>query len=466
MSKKLSKDVKNVAAVEEEVTTATLNEETAVAEEQAAVIVEEQTSAVDETVTATDEQEEKLTFQKFFAKIGAAVRNYFINLGKRIADFFVNAWRKTKRFFKDVGIFFKMLFTSKKKGEVAEDVEVLQDGEILQEGEILQNSEAVQVDDEVEAMRSRVKNFFRKRTKDEWKTFLLGNNEKKGFVQMLVSYALLILFGFVYAYPMLYMLGYSLMGESDVLNPMVNYLPTEWQWSNYREAAQTLNFFNTLLQTAYISVLPSVFQTIACGLTAYGLARFRFPGKNVLFGMILLTFIIPPQLTMMPQLIIFTNLGFAGNVLSFMVPAALGQGIKSAVFILIFYQFFKGIPDSVVEAAKIDGANSVQIFLRIGIPAAMPAILLSFLLSVVWYYNETVLSAVYLGNSVKMLPLELEKFQSTYQQLFPSSTTGKSVNEAIYMAGTLLNILPLIILYFFTQRHFVDGIDKAGITGE
>lgn len=458
MSKKLSKNVKSVEAVEEQVTP--VEEQEAVVEETAAVVDEqtekadensvanEQTAAVEEQADSADEQEEKLTFKRFFAKIGSAVKNYFVTLGKKIANFFVNAWRKTKKFFKDVGIFFKMLFTAKKKGETAEDGEV------------------ALVDGEVEAMRSRVKYFFRKRTKDEWKTFLLGNNEEKGFVQKFVSYALLILFGFVYAYPMLYMLGYSLMGESDVLNPMVNYLPTEWQWSNYSEAALTLNFFNTLLQTAYVSVLPSLFQTIACGITAYGLARFNFPGKKVLFGLIILTFIIPPQLTMMPQLIIFTNLGFAGNVLSFMVPAALGQGIKSAVFILIFYQFFKGIPDSVVEAAKIDGANSINIFLRIGIPAAMPAILLSFLLSVVWYYNETVLSAVYLGNSVKMLPVELEKFQSTYQQLFPSSTTGKSVNEAIYMAGTLLNILPLIVLYFFTQRHFVDGIDKAGITGE
>lgn len=465
MSRKLSKEVKNAATTDEslvavdemqpevEQTTATVNpqptaDETVNAEIQMAA--DEQPNGAD-VQAAVDEQtpdDEKLTFKSFFAKIGKAVKGFFVSKGKAIANFFVRAWRKTVKFFKDVGIFFKMLFTPKKKGETVEGDEV------------------VAVNEEVEAMRGRVKHFFRKRSKDEWKTFLLGNNEEKGFVQKFVSYALLILFGFVYAYPMLYMLGYSLMGESDVLNPMVNYLPTEWQWSNYREAAQTLTFFNTLLQTAYISVLPSLFQTIACGITAYGLARFNFPGKKVLFAMILLTFIIPPQLIMMPQLIIFTNVGFAGNVLSFMVPAALGQGIKSAVFILIFYQFFKGIPDSIVEAAKIDGANSIQIFLKIGIPAAMPAILLSFLLSVVWYYNETVLSSVYLGNSVKMLPLELEKFQATYQQLFPSTTTGKSVNEAIYMAGTLLNILPLIVMYFFTQRYFVDGIDKAGITGE
>ena len=457
--------------------------------------------------------EEKESFgtrlKNVFVALGRKIRTYFVNLGKRFCNFWVNAWRKTVKFFKNVGIFFRMLWSlcveaklklddkraaRKQKRAAGEVGEAVQSDETVQqapdnvqtdsEPEALpvaeandqseQAGDALSLDteeseeiDEVKLMRSRFAYFFRKRTKDEWKTAMLGNNEKKGAVQLIVCYALLILFGFVYIYPMLYMLAYSLMGESDVANPMVTYWPTEWKWSNYREASQTLNFFNTLLQTAYISVLPSLFQTVACGLTAYGLARFRFPGKKLIFGLIILTFIIPPQLTMMPQLITFTKFGFAGNVLSYIVPAAMGQGIKSAVFILIFYQFFRGIPDSVVEAAKIDGANSFQIFVRIGIPAAVPAILLSFLLSVVWYYNETVLASVYLGDTVKLLPLELEKFQATYSQLFPGATSGgKSVNEAIYMAGTLLNVLPLIIMYFFTQKYFVDGIDKAGITGE
>lgn len=457
---------------EQELLTATVEPETAVEPETVVAEVENT-----EFVPETADDDDKMTAKKFFAMVGRAIRNYFVNLGRKIRDFFVNCWRKIRKFFHNVAIFFKMLFTLKKKQEkeVVADTESVETAPVetvtadseATDAETPETVEEVESEtDEIEAMKSRFRHFFRKRSKEEWKTYLLGNNEQKGFVQKFISYALLILFGFVYAYPMLYMLGYSLMGESDVLNPMVNYWPTEWQWSNYREAAQTLNFFNTLLQTAYISVLPSLLQTVACGVTAYGLARFHFPGKKVLFALIVLTFIIPPQLTMMPQLIIFTNVGIAGNVLAFMVPAALGQGIKSAVFILIFYQFFKGIPDSVIEAAKIDGANSFQIFIKIGIRSAMPAILLSFLLSVVWYYNETVLSQIYMGGSVKMLPIELEKFRETYEQLFPSATTGKSVNEAIYMAGTLLNVLPLIIMYFFTQRYFVEGIDKAGITGE
>lgn len=341
---------------------------------------------------------------------------------------------------------------------------------------------APSADNEKNNLFQKVKGVFKKdktprapKQKKQWtkpdavqvKSFLLGTGERKGFIKSFVIYALLTLFGFVYIYPMLYMLGYSLMSPSDVANPMINYVPTSFFFQNYVEASKVLAFLKTLLQTLLVAIVPSLFQTVTCCITAYGLARFNFPGKKIVFALIILTFIVPSQLTMLPQLVIYSNLKMTDSLLSFIIPAAFGQGLKAAVFILIFYQFFRGIPDSVVEAAKIDGANSFQVFMKIGIPAAVPAILLSFLLSVVWYYNETVLSSIYFGGTLTTLPLELAKFQATYEALFgTATTTGKSINEAIYMAGTLLSILPLLVTYFFTQRFFTDGIDKAGITGE
>ena len=159
-------------------------------------------------------------------------------------------------------------------------------------------------------------------------------------------------------------------------------------------------------------------------------------------------------------------MGITGNVLSYILPALFGQGLKSAVFILIFYQYFKGIPQSITEAAEIDGANTFVVFLRIAIPSAKSGILLSILLSVVWYYNETVLASAFFGSEISTLPLALENFKSSFDNIYQDAANGKSINEAIYMAGTMLNILPLLILYFFTQKYFVQGVDKAGITGE
>ncbi|MFA6620489.1 MAG: carbohydrate ABC transporter permease, partial [Bacilli bacterium] len=102
------------------------------------------------------------------------------------------------------------------------------------------------------------------------------------------------------------------------------------------------------------------------------------------------------------------------------------------------------------------------IFFKIGIPTARPAYLLTFLLSFVWYYNETTLTTIYLGNDLTTLVSQLLVFKSTYETLY----TGKNINEAVYMAGSLMTILPLVVIYFISQRFFVEGIDKAGITGE
>jgi len=300
------------------------------------------------------------------------------------------------------------------------------------------------------------------------KSFLFGTNEKRGFIMTVLIYALLILFGFVYVYPMLYMLGYSLMSESDLVNPSVTYLPTSWYFENFMEASEVLDYWKNLGNTMLVSLLPAIFQTISCSLAGYGLARYKFKGKKLVFVLIIFTFIVPSCLTMFPQLALFVKLGLVNSVWSYYIPALFGQGIKSAVFIMIFYQFFREIPSSVVEAAKINGAGALRIFVKIGIPSAKSAFLLSMILSTVWYYNETVLVALFFGDAITTLPLQLENFESAYNAIFAGSggTTGKTANEAIYMAGTLLTILPLILIFFLIQRYFVQSLDKAGVTGE
>jgi multiple sugar transport system permease protein len=125
------------------------------------------------------------------------------------------------------------------------------------------------------------------------------------------------------------------------------------------------------------------------------------------------------------------------------------------------------IPNALEEAAQLDGAGYVRVFTTIAIPMAVPAIIISFLFSFVWYWNETYLASLYFGNELTTLPLQLKKFVATYQQLYANEeTTGQSINEAINMAGTVLTILPLLVVYFLTQKWFVEGIDRSGITGE
>lgn len=307
-----------------------------------------------------------------------------------------------------------------------------------------------------------------RRTIDKTKRILWGFTGE-GIVYKLAVYFLLSLIGFVYLYPLFYMITYSFMNTEDLINPLITYIPSGLYMDNFAKAAEVMDFLNTLWQNVLASFVPAVVQTVSAAVIGYGFARFRIPGKSVLFALVLATFIIPPQITMIPQFLMFKDLGLIGSIFSYIIPAAFGQGIKSGLFILIFYQFFRSIPKSLEEAAQIDGAGAYKIFAVICVPMAVPAFIISFLFSMVWYWNETLLAALYLGDKLTTLPLELQNFAVTYQKVFPAdpnAQTGRSLNEAINMAGTFLNIIPLLIVYFFTQRWFVESIERSGITGE
>lgn len=307
-----------------------------------------------------------------------------------------------------------------------------------------------------------------RRTIDKTKRILWGFTGE-GIVYKLAVYFLLSLIGFVYLYPLFYMVTYSFMDTEDLINPLITYLPSGFYMDNFTKAAEVMDFLNTLWQNVLASFVPAIVQTASAAVIGYGFARFRIPGKSVLFALVLATFVIPPQITMIPQFLMFKDLGLIGSIFSYIIPAAFGQGIKSGLFILIFYQFFRSIPKSLEEAAQIDGAGAYKIFAVICVPMAVPAFIISFLFSMVWYWNETLLAALYLGDKLTTLPLELQNFAVTYQKVFPAdpnAQTGRSLNEAINMAGTFLNIIPLLIVYFFTQRWFVESIERSGITGE
>nr|WP_285877025.1 carbohydrate ABC transporter permease [Fictibacillus phosphorivorans] len=290
-----------------------------------------------------------------------------------------------------------------------------------------------------------------------------------GLLFKLLIYGLLIGIGFVYLYPLLYMGVYSFKSLDDLLNPLVNWIPTQLYTGNYEQANKVMDFFSTLMETLYVTVLPALAQTAVAAVVGYGLARFDFKGKNVIFVLVLATFIIPPQVTLIPRYIFFNELNILGSLSAFLLPATFGQGLNSAIFILIFYQFFRAVPKALEEAAQLDGAGHFRIFFTIALPMALPAIIISFLFSFVWYWNETYLAAIYFGDALTTLPLQLQKFVATYQKMFPAEmgvSGGNQLNEGIKMAGTVLSILPLLIVYIITQRWFVEGVDRSGITGE
>ncbi|WP_078060125.1 MULTISPECIES: carbohydrate ABC transporter permease [Gracilibacillus] len=298
------------------------------------------------------------------------------------------------------------------------------------------------------------------------RSFFLGAQGNHGFLLKLSVYLLLIGIGFVYLYPLIYMGSYSLKSLEDLLNPLISWIPTAFYFDNYLTAFQVLDFWPTLAQTLYVTVIPAVAQTVIAAIIGYGFARFDFPFKRIFFVIVLITFIIPPQVLMIPRYVFFNELDLIGSIFSFLLPAAFGQGLNSTIFILIFYQFFRMMPQALEEAAHLDGAGNFRVFLTIAIPMAVPAIIISFLFSFVWYWNETALASLYFGNSLTTLPVELEKFSDTFNEMSSTETSSNDINEGISMAGTMLSILPLLVVYIFTQKWFIEGVDRSGITGE
>lgn len=183
--------------------------------------------------------------------------------------------------------------------------------------------------------------------------------------------------------------------------------------------------------------------------------------------MLILVFVVPTSLTMVPQYVLFNNYKLVGSPLSIWLPAAFGQGVKSSLFVLIFMQGFS-YPKAYDEAAQIDGAGAMRRFFQIALPMVVPTIILSLLLSFVWYWNETARASMYLDGQIMTLPLQLDKFNSLFGNAYPASA-GSSLNrlnERIQMAATLLTVGPLMILYLIMQKKFVEGVEASGITGE
>lgn len=309
-----------------------------------------------------------------------------------------------------------------------------------------------------------------KKSRDRLRRILYGKKGENGLVKNIVMYALLICIGFVFLYPFLYMLIHSFMSPEDLMNPAVSWIPSGLYVENYRKAFRTLDFGKSFLNSIYISLIAAILQTVVAAITGYGLARFQVKLKNVIMVLILLTFILPLETLLIPRYVMFNSYKMLGSPLPLWVSAITGQGLKSAVFILVFYQIFNSYPVSLDEAAELDGAGKYKVFYKIAIPIAKPAIVLSMLFSFVWYWNETRQAGLYFGEVIKTLPMKLGSFAASYADLYAGSANtadaAMSINEAVTLAGTMLSCVPILIMFVILQRQFVESIEKSGITGE
>lgn len=295
----------------------------------------------------------------------------------------------------------------------------------------------------------------------------------RSFVSIVFHYTILISLSFVFIYPILYIVSKSMMQAADVADATVQWIPKELSFVNYTFAYDRLIYIRSFTNSLMTALAPSVIQMICCAVVGYGFARFRFPGYNALLALVLFTFLLPPQTIVAPLFIFYSNLHWINTFYPFIVPALFGHGLRGALFVLIFIQFFRGLPHQLEEASRIDGAGAYRTFWTIMLPLARPAMLVVFLFSLVWHWNDVFEPNLFtmvnkhfnLTQQLAVLNGEGERQLTQAEQ--SSAVIGSApTNLNRIMAGALLTICPIFLLYLFTQRYFVEGVERTGIAGD
>jgi multiple sugar transport system permease protein len=266
--------------------------------------------------------------------------------------------------------------------------------------------------------------------------------------QIGLIYAALIGLGALFSVPVVWMLSSSLHNLPEVFAQPYQWLPEPLQWQNYVRAVTILPvplfLWNTILITAPVMVAT----VLSSALVAYGFARFRFPGRDMLFSLCLATMMLPGQVTMIPLYIVFAQLGWVDTYLPLIVPSLFG----SPFYIFLLRQFFLTIPRDSEEAALIDGASRLRVWWSIILPQARPALATVLVFTFIGTWNDFFGPLLYLNSPEKAtLTLGLN--------LMKTQVLGSGVVEwNVLMAASLLVLLPNVILFFLAQKHFIKGI--------
>jgi multiple sugar transport system permease protein len=275
-------------------------------------------------------------------------------------------------------------------------------------------------------------------------------------------YAVLVAGGLVMMIPFFWMFLTSLKTRAEVFSAAPLSLPSGPHWDNYAtmwNAFGDVTFGNFFLNSVKLASLNTIGQVIACSMAAYAFAVIPFRGRGVIFGVLLATLIIPFQVVLVPNFILWRNLPHpaseSGNFIGTQEPLWVGAFLGGAFGIFLLRQFFLAIPVELADAARIDGANQWQIFRRVYLPLARPAIATLAIFEFMWSWNDLINPLIYLRH--------LDQYTTTVGlAFFEGQFVGKWPEM---MAGAMVSLLPMIILFVIAQKYFVRGIALTGLKG-
>ena len=267
----------------------------------------------------------------------------------------------------------------------------------------------------------------------------------------LLKHAALIALGIPFALPLVWMVVTSLKPDDEIFSSKLVFIPRELHWEHYRDAMKFVPFTTYLGNTLLLCAANVVGTVLSCSLVAYGFARIPWRGRNICFLVLVSTMILPPQVTMIPTFLLFSWIGWYGTYLPLIVPHFFG----SAFFIFLLRQFYLTIPQELSDAARIDGCSEWGIWWRIMVALSKPALATVALFTFLGTWNDFNGPLIYLNDQRQYtVAYGLQQFLGAYGSKW-----------AELMAASTVFTLPIIILFFFTQKTFIKGIATTGLKG-
>jgi multiple sugar transport system permease protein len=265
------------------------------------------------------------------------------------------------------------------------------------------------------------------------------------------GYLVLMLLALFFLIPLYWMFSTALKNQQQTFAIPPEWVPSPAQWSNFGDVFSEVPFARFLFNTAFLVVMNIIGQLFSVTLVSYGFARLRFPGRSVLFLMMLSTLMIPYQVTLVPRFILFAKLGMVNTYLPLILPAFTG----SPFLIFLVRQYIMSIPFDLDEAAYIDGATRFQVFRHIILPLTRPALVLVTVFTFIDVWNDFLQPLIYLNDpEMFTVSLGLSFFQG-----------ARETNWNLLMAASVLAMLPPLVLFFFAQRQLIGGISIEGLKG-
>lgn len=272
----------------------------------------------------------------------------------------------------------------------------------------------------------------------------------KKYVFYPVIFVILVLIGATMLFPFLWMVIGSLKPKAELFAVPMKLFPSTWMWKNYGDVLKKIPFVTFYINTAKIAVFSTMGQVITCALSAYAFAKLRFKGRDFLFMLYLATMMIPYQVTMIPQYELMNKLNLLNSHAALIILHCF-----SPFGVFLLRQFFVSIPDSLIEAARIDGAKDFRILSQIVLPLSKSALATLVTLKFLDSWNEFTGPLIFLNEKEKFtLQVGIRMFQQE-----------NGTEYTLIMAATTMSLIPIVLLYVFAQKYFIEGIAAAGVKG-